>query len=95
MRFEWDATKDSINRRKHGISFASVIPVFLDPNVITVYDHQHSESTEDRWISMGRTDQGIDCVVCHVYRSRNGVQSIRIISARKADRDEEQQYYSL
>lgn len=57
MRFEWDATKDTLNRRKHGISFASVIPVFMDPNVITVYDHSHSDSSEDRWISMGRTDR--------------------------------------
>jgi len=93
MRFEWDAVKDATNRKKHGLSFAAVIPVFLDPNVLTIFDHEHS-SSEDRWISIGRTEKGIVCVVCHTHRSSDGLQSVRIISARKADRDEESQYYS-
>lgn len=95
MRFEWDESKDTANRRKHGISFTSVIPVFQDPNVITIFDRKHSDSAEDRWISMGRTEKGIVCVVCHTYRQHDGEQSVRIISARKADMDEEKQYYSL
>jgi len=94
MRFEWDAAKDATNRRKHGLSFAAIIPVFQDPNVLTLYDQEHS-SSEDRWISIGRTEKGLVCVVCHTYRSSDGFQSVRIISARKADRDEELQYYSL
>lgn len=95
MRFEWDATKDTINRRKHGISFASVIPVFTDPNVLTLFDQKHSDFSEDRWISIGRVPDGSVCLVCHTYRQSDGVLSVRIISARKADIDEEKQYYSL
>ena len=91
MRFEWDAAKDSINIKKHGLSFSNVISVFMDPNVLTIYDEDHSELEEDRWVSIGRTEIGLVCMVCHTYRSTDGVQSVRIISARKADRDEEKQ----
>ncbi len=94
MRFEWDAAKDSANRRKHGLSFTSVIGVFSDPNAVTIFDHEHSGLGEDRWITLGRSGAGLVCVVCHTFRDRDGIQSLRIISARKADRDEERQYYS-
>jgi uncharacterized protein len=67
----------------------------MDPNVLTIYDQDHSSSEEDRWVSIGRTGNGVVCLVCHTYRSPDGVQTVRIISARKADRDEEMQYYSL
>lgn len=95
MRFEWDAAKDSINRKKHGLAFSNVLSVFMDPNVLTIYDQEHSSFEEDRWVSIGRTEQGIVCLVCHTYRSQGDLQTVRIISARKADRDEEKQYYSL
>jgi len=95
VRFEWDTGKDSKNRKKHGLSFSNVLSVFMDPNILTIYDEAHSSLEKDRWISIGRTDQGIVCLVCHTYRSIAEVQSIRIISARKADKDEESQYYSL
>lgn len=95
VRFEWDAGKDSINQKKHGLSFSNVLSVFMDPNVLNMYDDAHSGLEEDRWISIGRTDKGIVCLVCHTYVSKDDVQSIRIISARKADKDEERQYYSL
>ena len=62
---------------------------------MTIYDDEHSDIEEDRWISIGRTDQGIVCMVSHAYKSIEGAHTVRIISAIKADRDEEKQYYSL
>ena len=95
MRFEWDAVKDKINIKKHGLAFFNVISIFMDPNIITVYDDEHSAMDEDRWISIGRTDHGVVCLVCHTYNLSDDFQTVRIISARKADKDEEKQYYSL
>lgn len=87
--------KTVLIEKKHGLSFSNVISVFMDPNIITIYDEEHSGFEEDRWISIGRTEKGIVCLVSHTYRSNNGIHAVRIISARKADRDEEKQYYSL
>jgi uncharacterized DUF497 family protein len=68
---------------------------FRDPDIFTIYDEQHSELEEDRWISIGLTEKGLVCVVTHTYRKENGIEAVRIISARKAGGTEEKQYFSL
>lgn len=52
-------------------------------------DPEHSEE-EDRFVLLGVSTSLRVLVVCHCYRQRDEV--IRIISARKADRDEQRQY---
>jgi uncharacterized protein len=95
LLFEWDETKDSANLQKHGLSFSSIISIFRDANIVTIYDDEHSDPNEDRWVSLGRNDKGLVCLVCHTDRSIDGQPAIRIISARRADKNEEIQYYSL
>ena len=91
MRLEWDHRKAESNVKKHGISFERAALVFADKNALSVYDDDHSES-EERWITLGLTPAGDFLVVVHTYRKAGKVESVRIISARKASRNEIRQY---
>ena len=88
-RFEWDAAKNRTNRRKHGISFEEARTAFFDENARVVPDPEHSDD-EERFVLLGLSISLRVLVVCHCYRQSDDV--IRIISARKADRDEINQY---
>lgn len=89
QRFEWDEAKNRSNRRKHAISFEEARTAFLDENARVVPDPDHSDD-EERFVLMGLSISLRVLVVCHCYRQEDDV--IRIISARKADRDEIKQY---
>jgi uncharacterized protein len=89
IRFEWDETKSASNRRKHGVSFEEASTAFFDENGLIVADPDHSED-EDRFVLLGMSSALRTLVVNHCYRGDDEV--IRIISARKADRDERVQY---
>lgn len=90
LRFEWDEAKGRENIRKHGISFEEAQTVFLDENAVRFFDPDHSED-EDRFIMLGMSFELRVLVVCHCHRESDTV--IRIISARKADRREENSYW--
>jgi uncharacterized DUF497 family protein len=87
--FEWDEAKDLANRNKHGISFEKARHAFLDENARVIPDPEDSEE-EDRFVLLGVSTSMRILVVCHCYRANESV--IRIISARKADRQEQRQY---
>jgi uncharacterized DUF497 family protein len=89
LRFEWDEAKNRSNRRKHGISFEEARTAFLDENARAVPDPDHSDD-EERFVLLGLSLSLRVLVVCHCYRKEDEV--VRIISARKADRDEIKQY---
>lgn len=89
IRFEWDEPKNRENKRKHGVSFEEAQTVFFDEHAIRYYDPDHSEE-EDRFIMLGLSIKPRALVVCHCFRSDDG--SIRIISARKADKREAAAY---
>jgi len=91
LEFEWDGKKDKANAKKHGVSFDEVRTVFYDEYAIQFFDPEHSES-EDRFILLGTSFKLKTLVVCHCFRKEETV--VRIISARKADKDEEQVYWS-
>ena len=86
LSIEWDARKDSINMKKHGIRFRDAAFVFLDKNRVEFYDIKHSID-EDRYVVIGIVDE----ILFVVYAER--VESIRIISARKATSSERKLYY--
>jgi hypothetical protein len=90
IRFEWDRRKSLENKRKHGVSFEEAQTIFWDENAIQYYDPDHSKD-EDRFIMLGMSFLLRVLVVCHCYRAKDSV--IRIISARKADSDEENAYW--
>lgn len=91
LKFEWDSNKDKTNQKKHGVSFEEAGSAFYDEYAIQYYDPDHSEE-EDRFILLGISFKLRTLVVCHCFRATETV--IRIISARKADRDEENDYWS-
>jgi len=91
LEFEWDKKKDKINTKKHGVSFNEARTVFYDEQAIQFYDPEHSDE-EDRFILLGTSFKLKTLVVCHCFREEN--EKIRIISARKADTEEEQVYWS-
>jgi uncharacterized protein len=88
IRFVWDSSKASLNRKKHGISFEEAQTVFYDENSIEYFDPDHSEN-EDRFIMLGFSFKLRMLVVCYCVRTGN---TIRIISARKATRHEAGNY---
>ena len=89
LRFEWDETKNRHNIKKHGVSFEEAQTVFLDDSAIRFFDPEHS-ADEDRFLMLGISFQLRVLVVCHCYRERDRV--IRILSARKATRQEATHY---
>jgi uncharacterized DUF497 family protein len=91
LTFVWDEEKDRANQRKHRISFAEARTVFYDENAREYSDPDHSES-EERFILLGISSRLRVLVVCHCYRESESV--IRIISARRAQRNEEETYWS-
>ena len=89
LEFEWDDRKDAENRRKHGISFAEAQTVFFDEQALLISDPDHS-TEEERFILPGLSSALRTLVVCHCYRQDGDV--IRLISARRADRQERGEY---
>ena len=91
ITFEWDERKSNANKRKHKVSFEEAQTVFLDENAIRFFDPDHSEDV-DRFLMLGMSFTLRVLVVCHCYRQDDSV--IRIISARKADKQEQSDYWS-
>jgi uncharacterized protein len=83
--FEWDPNKDRLNRRKHRVAFADTFAVFEDPRALTQADAEHDE---ERYVTLGMDCFGRLLVVVYTWRG----ETIRIISARKANRSEVRQY---
>lgn len=89
MEFEWNENKNEINKKKHGISFEDVESVFSDFSAIIFDDPDHSE-TEERFLIIGMSLRKGICIVSHCYRNNENI--IRIISARKATKNERMIY---
>lgn len=93
--FEWDPIKARENRRKHRVSFDHAAEVFLDPLALSALDEEHSEH-EERWVSVGRDRRGRALIIIHTFLEVSaGECKIRIISARKANKRETQQYEGI
>jgi len=90
LRFDWDANKERANQKKHGVSFEEARTVFYDEDAIQFFDPDHSQD-EDRFILLGLSLQPRVLVVCHCFKESESV--VRIISARRADKDEEREYW--
>ena len=90
LDFEWDQRKAKANVKKHGVSFDAARSAFYDENAIQFHDPDHSNEV-DRFVLLGMSFKTQVLVVCRCYRESEMV--IRIISARKADKDEELGYW--
>lgn len=85
MVYQWNRDKATANLRKHGIDFADAVSVFSDDLALTVPDERFDE---ERFVTIGLDGFGRVLVVVYTLRG----EAIRVISARKASRQERQQY---
>ncbi|MER8694038.1 BrnT family toxin [Mesorhizobium opportunistum] len=90
LRFEWDLEKASSNLRKHGVSFETAVSIFSDPFALTEQDRV--EDGEYRWQTTGAVDDMLVLLIAHVDREEDGMEVIRIISARRATTREKKRY---
>lgn len=86
MRFEWDENKRKSNIQKHGIDFVGIESVFAGITV-TVADHRFNYH-EPRFVTLG-----LLCGRAVVIGHTESDEVVRIISVRKATRNEEIRYF--
>jgi len=86
MSYEWDEQKRQINVKKHGVDFIDV-PEIFDGDIVTIPDERFDYG-ENRFIVIGILK---NMVVVVVYTERG--ENIRIISARKATKNEQTYYF--
>jgi hypothetical protein len=87
--FSWDDKKNITNLKKHGVSFEEAQSVFFDENALQFFDESTSE-TEDRFLMLGLSSHLRILIVVHTFKKDDSI--IRIISARKATRNETRVY---
>ena len=87
--FEWEPQKAKSNLKKHGVSFEEASTAFQDTLSLTIDDPLHSID-EERVVLIGMSNKNRLLVVVHTERGDN----IRIISARKATKEERESYES-
>ncbi|MBC7901721.1 MAG: BrnT family toxin [Saprospiraceae bacterium] len=86
MIFEWDEKKRTINLQRHGFDFADAAEVFGSET--TTIEDDRFDYGEIRFVTFGML-QGL--VVAIVYTESD--ENIRVISFRRATRNEEREYY--
>jgi uncharacterized DUF497 family protein len=91
MLFEWDARKAAVNLVKHGVSFDEAATAFADPLGLDGEDIDHS-SREPRRLRLARSLSGRLLVIAYTIRRRGHEEATRIISARRANRQERSAY---
>ena len=89
MKFEWDPVKAASNARKHKVTFEMAKTVFYDDFAVQFFDEEHTRN-EERFLLLGIGSDAKLLLVCHCEKEDGDV--IRIISARKATRNETQHY---
>lgn len=87
IEFEWDEPKNQSNLIKHALRFEYAVLVFLDDNGIDFEDSRYDYGAR-RYITTGFIENKLYTVV---YTKRN--HKIRVISARRAHREERKNYY--
>ena len=89
IKFEWNAAKAATNIKKHGVSFEEAKSVFFDEFAMQFFDQDNSK-TEDRFLMLGTSNETKLLLVCHCERDDGN--TIRVISARKATKNESENY---
>jgi uncharacterized DUF497 family protein len=90
MKVVWDENKNRINQTKHRLSFEIAQQVFADP--LHVSRQERIEGGEQRWQTIGLVHGVVLSLVAHTVTEADGRETIRIISARKADKTERRIY---
>jgi uncharacterized DUF497 family protein len=90
--FTWDTQKAILNYEKHRVPFEEAITVFGDPDGLDWEDLKHSQSETRRKRIGASIEERVLLVVYTVRKTKNGKETIRIISARQANRKERKAY---
>ena len=89
MRFAWDNEKNRQNAAKHKVSFESASRIFSDPRQVSFRD---DFGEQERWLTLGLLDGAVVLLVVHTVQEGDDEETIRIISARKATKNERKKY---
>ena len=92
IKFEWDTAKATSNKNKHGVSFKEAQSVFYDEFAVQFCD-EYNFVSEERFLMLGFSDEARLLIVCHCERNEGSI--IRIISARKATKNESNYYQGV
>jgi uncharacterized DUF497 family protein len=87
LKFEWSRAKARSNYAKHGVTFAFATQVFTDPFAVEFLDDR-KDYGEERFVIIGMADEHLVYVA---YTER--LDAIRLISARRATKYEQEIYY--
>jgi len=87
MQFDWDSAKAKSNLAKHSVPFEAAIGVFDDPFGYETRDDREAYG-EERFVAVGMV---VGVLLWVVYTERDG--RIRLISARRATRKEQDDYF--
>ncbi len=88
LQFEWDNAKAKANFRRHGVSFDLAKAVFKDPFAIERLDDREQHD-EERFVIIGVAEGKVILFVAYTERQ----ERIRIISARRATQNEQDDYF--
>src|SRR5437588_209059 len=88
LRFEWAPVKARINEMKHGVAFDDAMAVFEDPYALFEQD-RIDETGEARWQAIGLSGGVTVLLVAHTVRAEGDDEVVRLISARRATREEQ------
>ncbi|MDR0312535.1 MAG: BrnT family toxin [Treponema sp.] len=88
VKFIWDENKNRANIKKHGVDFDDAVRAWYDPDRLDFFDEEHSLN-EPRWIFLG----SVAGVVLFVVETEPDKETVRVISARRATKREQEAYY--
>ena len=89
VRFIWDEKKNRDNLKKHGVDFNDAARAWFDPDRLDFFDGKHSLD-DVRWIFLG----AVAGIVLYVVETEPDEDTVRIISARRALKHEQEVYYA-
>ena len=89
-RFTWDEKKNLANLKKHRVDFNDAVRAWYDPERLDFFDEEHSTDSEIRWIFLGT----VAGTVLFVVETEVDEETVRIISARRASKYEQEEYYA-
>lgn len=90
IKFEWDEDKNTINQKKHAVSFEEAATIFANFPFEVFFDPENS-ADEDRYIAVGFSNRKRVLLVVHCENSKGTL--VRIISARKATKKEQRSIF--
>jgi uncharacterized DUF497 family protein len=89
VKFIWDEKKNLANLKKHGVDFNDAVRAWYDPDRLDFFDNEHSFN-ETRWTFLG----SMAGIVLFVVETEPNEETVRIISARRASKHEQETYYA-